>query len=141
MKTFLFFLLFLIVGCSSKNKAVNEPPTPPLLPMAPLYSPGVAQDAISRAPTSAIQGNLVLKGDIPTPLIHVQLGLYKKQNDAWTEITRFNSETDGHFSVTQKLTRGHYELRVLDPRYSAVLPVTLEKDPVRGLIVEAEKKK
>jgi len=136
----LVLLLFFAFGCSSKNKAVNDPPSLPLLPMAPLQSPEVVQDSIGRAPTSALQGKLILQGDLPTPLAHIQLGLYKKQNDTWSEVTRLTSETDGSFAVTQKLTHGHYELRVLNPRYKGTLPVTLDKDPVRGLIMGAERR-
>jgi 5-hydroxyisourate hydrolase-like protein (transthyretin family) len=65
------------------------------------------------------------------------VGLYRLNNGQWKEITRFNTETDGGFRITRKLTSGSYELRVLDKRYDGKTAVTLTSEPVRNLILQA----
>ena len=138
MKYFFGFLvLSLLVGCSSKEKAVNGSPLPSYVPLMMPVSEG--SEALSRAPSSALEGKLLLQQDIPTPLVHVQLGLYKKQMGIWTEVAKLSTEGGGAFRFTQKLGRGSYELRVLSSKYQGNLAVTLDETPLRELIVYAEK--
>lgn len=132
--------LFLILACSSKNKAVNDIPQPIVLPMAPLGSTEMVQAAIGRTPTDAIEGRLVLQGDLPTPLSNIQIGLYKKSTGSWTELAKLSSGAGGVFAFTQKLSSGTYEVRVLDKTYEGVLRVVLDNSPQRGLILYAKPK-
>lgn len=128
----------MMVGCSSKEKAVNESPIPNYVPVMMSQSAADASDAIGRSPNSAIEGKLLLQQEIPTPLVHVELGLYKKQTGIWTEVAKLSTEQGGNFRFTQKLLKGVYELRVLSSRYQGNLTVTIEDSPVRNLIVYAE---
>lgn len=80
----------------------------------------------------------MLQQEIPTPLVHVQLGLYKKQTGIWVEVAKLSTEQGGVFHFTQKLLKGSYELRVLSSKYQGNLAVTIEDSPVRNLIVYAE---
>jgi 5-hydroxyisourate hydrolase-like protein (transthyretin family) len=129
-----------LVACSSKEKAVNEPASLPLLPSPRTEDLQTAQDSIGRSTTSALEGKVLLQGQMPTPLANTEVGLYKKIQGKWIEITKFSTETDGSFKITQKLTRGSYELRILDKKYHGGLPVNLESTPQRDLVLFATKK-
>lgn len=138
MKTLISLVFILLAGCSSKEKAVNSSPIPAYVPVMMSQSATNATDAISQASSSAIEGKLLLQQEIPTPLVHVQMGLYKKQMGIWTEVAKLSTEQGGAFRFTQKLTNGIYELRVLSSKYQGNLTVTLDGNPARDLIVYAE---
>lgn len=133
--------LFVLVACSSKPKAVNEDWNPRVLPMPAVEASNqIAQDSIGRSPTAALSGKVLLQGDFPAPLSNIQVGLYKHDasKNRWQEVTKFSTTPDGSFSVTQKLVSGVYEVRVLSPKYAGTLKVTVDKEPLRDLVVMAQ---
>ena len=139
-----------LVSCSSKNKAVNDydyylpisnSPIAPVREDERPHPNEITTAAIGRASDAAIEGKAMLNGDIPLPLARVQLGLYRKDAaDRWTELSRLTTESQGEFRVTQKLTEGTYELRVLDKNYEGIQMVRLTSSPARGLILQVNKK-
>ncbi len=127
----------LLLACSSNEKAVNDPPTLPILPMAPMGSNQTVQDAIGQAPTFALEGKVLLQNGVPAPLNNVQVGLYKRQKDKWNEVARISTESGGSFGFSRKLSSGTYEIRVLDSKYRGSLTVSLDKEPLRELVLYA----
>jgi 5-hydroxyisourate hydrolase-like protein (transthyretin family) len=136
--------LFLLAACSSK--VVNSGDNTPWVMNnsgnvnAPMQPPDQTQDIMRQASPSGIAGRVLLSGDVPVPLSKVQMALYKNEAARWREVTRFTTETDGTFSITQKLVSGSYELRILDKRYEGTLPVSLDTSPVRNLVLEATRR-
>lgn len=139
-----FFVTALLIGCKS-SRGVNESAIPPIVAAGAAMNVAEPQaisqgfnDYMSRTPMAAISGTLYLNGELPTPLARVQLALSKKEGNAWKEIARINTETGGTFSFTRNLPAGEYEVKVVDPRFSGQLPVTLTTSPKQDLVLMAE---
>jgi 5-hydroxyisourate hydrolase-like protein (transthyretin family) len=100
----------------------------------------IITSTIGRPSNVAIDGKIMAPGEIPVPLSHIEVGLYRNDKETWREVTRLTTETDGSFRITQKLADGHYELRVLDKRYSGIQALHLNGKPIRGLMIAVTKK-
>lgn len=140
------FLLFLALGltltaCSHQEKTVNSPGEHAYVPVM-ASSLQTTQESIGRSPTPALDGQVLLENDIPTPVANVQLELFKKHNEnKWKSLSQLTTDAAGRFRVTQKMAAGAYELRVVDRRYEGVLPFTLDSNPLENLIFNVKKRK
>jgi len=141
-KLILCFVMMSVVACVSKEKkAVNDQAPMDYVPVMAgvgLPSGELVADALRTSSKSALEGQLLLDGAIPTPLVHVQLILLKKEDGQWKELGRLTTENGGHFSFTQKLTAGDYEIRIQDKKYKGTLAVRLDSDPQRELVILAK---
>ena len=127
-------------GCASKG--VNDTDAGATIPYIAAIASGKADLGGTQRPSprAGIEGTLLLQGNLPMPLVHVELGLFKQKADgSWEELTRSSTEPGGVFSFTRVLPAGSYEVRILDQRYSGSLPVTLTTSPETGLTLFAEK--
>jgi 5-hydroxyisourate hydrolase-like protein (transthyretin family) len=131
------FVLIFLLSCTSKEKAVNDSPTLVILPMAPMGSNQMVQDSIGRAPTYALEGKVLLQGEVPAPLSNVQVGLFRKQKNKWSEVARISTEPGGTFGFSRRLSAGSCEIRVLGQKYRGQLAVNLDKEPLSELILYA----
>ena len=147
-KIMLTLALVANAGCISKGKGVNSEysiyPSPPA-PVGNIHGPDSADllaQGQSMASRSAIEGKVLLMGDIPLPLSRVNLALYRKvfSPERWIEVTRITSSNDGGFRITQKLNPGEYELRTDDARFQGIQSVTLQDSPVHNVFVQVTRK-
>lgn len=145
MKKQIVFLAFaFLAACQSQPGPVNKDlPSvtmrPTLDPSTPPDAPPPPEDTLKPNPKSAISGTLYLKSEISTLLSNARVGLYIKAAQQWNKIDEMSSDYQGHFSFTQKLYPGEYELRIMDPRFSGKLPLTIENKPLKGVIFEVSK--
>ncbi len=149
-----------LTGCSSKPVAVNRSLQTPYLmsstttpqgresygaqPKSPTEgtTPTVlpVEQMSLTTPESGISGQVLSKSDFPRPLSRISIGLFQILHSGPKLISSFTSETNGGFRVTQPLFAGSYELRVLDPRYEGVLPLTLDRTAVNDIHFEISPK-
>lgn len=145
MKNFFLSIALILTALGCVSKVVNPDfnATGSVLLPAGAVGEGTnqrIQDGMSARPTAAVEGQVQLEADLPTPLSGVELALYKPQAAGTSkELSRITSETDGSFRITKKLPYGKYELRILDKRYKGSMTVDLEDRPAKGLIFLVKK--
>ncbi|MBC7370037.1 MAG: hypothetical protein H7326_00630 [Bdellovibrionaceae bacterium] len=149
---FAFAFAFVLASCRIKEKAINHDydvyiPVGMQTGGQPIDANkpsgfDITNQAMGQASNSAIEGKVLLNGDIPLPLSRVELSLFRKnETNQWIELTRISTGSEGEFRFTQRLTRGDYELRIADKSYQGVLGVSLTDRPARGLILQVSRKK
>lgn len=133
----IFIFAAAVVSCKTKEDSVNSYRVFPLVPMGTAESMEAGRN---RPPLVAIDGKVLLKGEMPVPLRSVNLALFKITTDKEEKILDFSSGEQGVFSITRELDKGTYEIRVIDQRYVGSLHIDLEK-PLKDISFEIEKKK
>lgn len=139
-------LMFLsLAACSSKESPVNPDVGFPLFtphaegaPQDEQHFQHANEEVLHQKLSAAIAGKVLLTQNIPVPLSHVLIGVYRQYpNGASRELARMSTETDGGFVVTQKLPKGSYTVKVLDKRFRGEILVDLDGEPSTDLILQA----
>ncbi len=144
-KVLVCICLGFLIACQSTPGTAN--PDSRAVTMRPALDPSIPSDAPVPEPVTntqkgrnAITGTIYQKSQISTILINTKVGLFQKSGNNWNKIDEANSDYRGNFSLMTKVVPGNYELRVMDPKYSGKMPLTLEKKPLAGLIFEVNEK-
>lgn len=161
MKFEFALIALLAVGCSNSSKVVNKQsvdyPTLPWNGSNGVAQPGpanpndqkpsgsalvVQENNMKSASVAAVTGSVVLKAEIPTPVSRIAISLQKQENGNWKEISSTNSEPDGSFRFTLRLTSGQYRILVPESSklYSGLQEFSLTDKPIKNMIFEVTAK-